>query len=190
MKSEKSLLYGIVVAAGLSLVSVLLGTVLAFLLFGSLALNLLIGSLALLYVFAIFRGSKSKSGHTVSAVLGILVLPFGAVILPTNLYFLMAVALVWMLRSLHSYRSIVASLIDLSLCVLSIGAGLLGYVMSGSIVAAVWCFFLTQSLYVFIPKDGFSLSAGEETAGESPPQTFERFLRAHQAAESALRQMM
>jgi hypothetical protein len=203
MTKYPSLLYGIGVAGALSVLSLCFGAVLTLIFFGALGINVLIGSLALLYIFNVLRTSRVKTGQSFLGLLSIGVLGLGALLFPPGLYLLFSVAMLWLMRSLYSYSSLISALLDSMLCVLSLGAGLWGYAASGSIAAAVWCFFLLQALYVLIPHGGFGVESlnSESTDFECPPRSnrqqkasdqraIARFVRAHSAAEEALRQMI
>jgi hypothetical protein len=96
---------------------------------------------------------------------------------------LVAVALIWGIRAYTYGRSPVAWLLHGGLCLLGLGAALWAYAHSGSIVLAVWSFFLLQALFVCVPP---RLAQQPVEEGVTGGQEADGFARAHQAAQKAL----
>ena len=98
---------------------------------------------------------------------------------PAAVFILVHIAIIWLIRSLYFYSSIVSALADLGLNLLSIAAAFWAAQTTGNLFLSIWCFFLTQALFVVIPKN---LLATDK------PQvlTDDRFRNAHRAAQSAL----
>ena len=98
--------------------------------------------------------------------------------LPT--YVVMHIGLIWLVRSLYFYSSMFSAFIDLGLNGLSLAAAIWAAHRTGSTFLSIWCFFLIQALFVYIPT---SMSR----QGHADLEAEHRFERAYQAAETALR---
>lgn len=108
------------------------------------------------------------------------------------LFFIAAqLALLWLLRSFCNYTSLLAASLDAAV----IGAGTLAaiwaYTTTGSIFLTLWCFFLTQSLFVFIPKNGKSNNGQPKNGLPSATSAANKhqFQQACRSAETALLQL-
>ena len=130
--------------------------------------------------------SQEKIGRIIVFTTWCVIATFAWVIsLPLMLFILIQVSMLWLIRSLYFYSSILSALIDLGITgtslVVAIGAGL----YTNSLFLGLWCFFLTQALFVFIPariskkSSKISLKLKREDS----------FSAAHHSAESALRKL-
>ena len=101
------------------------------------------------------------------------------------IYVVMHMGVTWLVRSLYFYSSIVSALIDLGLNGLSLTAAVWAADHTGNVFLSIWCLFLVQALFVYIP------TSMKRRSGESSPdlEAEHRFERAHNAAESALRKL-
>ncbi len=100
-------------------------------------------------------------------------------------YVVIHVGLIWIVRSLYFYSSIVAALTDLGLSGLSLAAAIWAAHHSGSVFLTVWCFFLLQALFVHIPTQfGRHVEPDREDL-----EGAHRFERAYHVAETALRKL-
>ena len=96
------------------------------------------------------------------------------------------IGLIWLVRSLYFYASVVSALTDLGLSGLALAAAVWAVTHTGSLFLAIWCFFLVQALFVAIPH---ALS-GKAAPGIQPAaDRDDRFERAHRAAEAAVRKL-
>jgi hypothetical protein len=104
---------------------------------------------------------------------------------PLLLFVLVQLGLIWLIRSLYFYSSVLSALADLGLNGLSLAAAVWAAGQTGSVLLSLWCFFLVQALFVAIPT---RLSRGNR---EKPggPEKEDRFQRAHRAAETAVRKL-
>lgn len=180
------LVHGVGVALALSLAGgalfVALGTVLA----GGTLLRLLIvllGGAYLLYLLG-------SSGQRIGRVATVAIWTLASVVLwvaapPLSLYLLIHVAMLWLIRSLYFYSGVFPVLIDLGLNVLALAFSFWALSRSGSAFLALWCFFLAQALFVLIP----ATVRGRKPDAAYPPAENEAFVRAHRAAEAALRRL-
>lgn len=186
-----SLIQGIFVAFGLSIVAKPLSMVLAVLSFG-MANQLLIASLIGAYLLYMLSRRRGRVGRLTLAALSCGLL-FGAcfVGLSTGIVILLGVGLIWLLRALIRYASPLSALADALLCAVSLGCATVIAMLTGSVALTVWGFFLTQALWVFIPPRFAFLAkrqamVANEDASHSGP---DRFNRSYHAAEAAIRSL-
>ena len=181
-----SFLHGAGIALALSLVTSILYTALTPLLSGGALLRLLIALSGLSYILYLLAHSGGRTGRITAVLLWFSVAGaswFAAP--PLAVYLLIHAGLIWLLRSLYFYSSVFSALLDLGLSALGVAAAYWAMAWSGSLLLAVWCFFLVQSLFVAIPP---SIQRG---SGKKPirPDADESFRRAHSTAENALRRI-
>jgi len=116
-------------------------------------LQLLITVISISYVLYILVRSGEKTGRVV--VLGLL-FSISAVMwlidVPLVLFSLVHLMMLWIVRSLYYYSSITSSLIDFSLIGLGLVFSTWSFYQTGIVFMSIWSFFLTQSLFVFIPE--------------------------------------
>lgn len=96
---------------------------------------------------------------------------------------ILCVALIWLVRSILYYSSVVAVLLDAGLCLIGLVFAGWTFISSGSTAAAIWSFFLVQSLQVLIKhkKDHSQQTGFVEN---------DKFNNAYQTAESVLGQLI
>lgn len=143
--------------------------------------RLLIGLLGLAYLIYLLHRSPQRAGRVTTLALWLVaagLLWFGWP--PVSLYLLGHVGLLWLARSLHFHRGPLGALADLALTALALTAALGALLHTGSLFLALWCLFLVQALFVFVPDRGGSGIRGPEE---------DRFERAHRSAEAAVRQL-
>ncbi len=93
--------------------------------------------------------------------------------------------LLWLTRSLLLQRGPIAALADLGLVLLGLGAGLWAIAATGSLAAALWCFFLVQALFPVLDNLG---GRRPDTAGPDAHDDG-RFDRAERSATASLRRL-
>ena len=91
--------------------------------------------------------------------------------------------MLWMIRSLYFYSSVLSSLADLGVNGLGVAAAAWAAAPTNSIFLSIWCFFLIQALFVYIP----AVVRKENTANTNPVAAKDRFEQAYREAEYALR---
>jgi hypothetical protein len=185
---KTSLMQGILVACGLSVVSLPLMMVLA-VLGVSMANQVLIAMLAGGYMAYLLANSPSPVGRATLGAIGFTGLA-GACVwgASTVVVGLLAVGLIWLVRTLLHYSSVVSALVDGLLCTMSLGGALAALLLTGNVVLTVWCFFLPQALFVFSPRRLKRSPTGQASVStgakeQSRPDTF---ARAHRAAQAAI----
>jgi hypothetical protein len=181
---------GFLQGVGVALVAALLGEVLFVglspLLGSVTALHIVIAMTSFLYIVYLLRSSGVRLGR-VTTLLGWLSITVATAWMgpPLMLYVLVHVAMIWLVRSLYFYSSLLPALADLGLNFIGVAAVVWATAQSGSLLLALWCFFLLQALFVFIPRNwNRSPSPG---AGVVPEE--DRFELARRNAQAALRKL-
>ena len=153
---------------------------------GAWLLRVLVATISLGYVLYLLTRSRETVGRMVAIAL------WSAVSIvawwlhpPLSLYVLAHLGLIWLVRSLHFYASVLSALTDLALCGLSLAAGIWAATHTGSVLLALWCFFLVQAVFVLIPPS----IKRNPTAVNRTLDIDDAFERAHQNAETALRKL-
>lgn len=150
------------------------------------AIRLLISGLAIAYSLYLLSRSSVRIGRiTVMSAMFILLILLWLFYIPLSLFLVLHVLAVWLIRSLYRYAGIFSSLADLGLNALSIASAFWALHHTGSLFLTVWCFFLVQALYVFIPKGIKSKNLGDAGIAYSESD----FKRSYQTAEAAVRKL-
>jgi len=97
------------------------------------------------------------------------------------LFLIAHTAMIWLLRTLYFHSSIIAALADLGLSALALAAAVWAAASSASVWLAIWCLFLTQALFVLLPR--LSPSSTRDEGNNSD------FERARRSADAALRRL-
>jgi hypothetical protein len=107
---------------------------------------------------------------------------------PLVLYVLIHVGLAWLVRSLYRYVSFLSVTADLGLSGAALGIAIWTLSRTGSLVLAIWCFFLLQALHVAIPAT-FLRRPRDHVSSGAAPACEEPFDHAHRSAQAALRRL-
>ena len=152
------ILEGTSVAIIASLASGVLGALLPILVSNATSVRIVIASLALAYLLFLLKRSAERSGRVLMMVAWLIV-TLGAWILDISLlgFVLSQATTIWIIRSLYFHSSILPTLLDLGLIAFGLTASAWAILQTGSVVLAIWCFFLSQSLFGLIPLFFFSL---------------------------------
>jgi hypothetical protein len=185
-----SLIQGMLVAFGLSVIAkplLLVFTVLAL----RMDNQLLIASLVAAYILYIMSRRVGRVGRVTLAVLswGLL---FGVCFMGASIgsVILLGLGLIWLVRSVLRYTSLLSALLDALLCAVSLAGAALITMFSGSVALTVWGFFLCQALWVFIPTTFGGLAKSLYVATDGcEGRASDRFTCAYHAAEAALRSL-
>ena len=177
------ILKGIAVAIIASLATGFLDRILPLLFDRFTSSSLIILTLSLGYLIFLLRQAESKRGRVVLMALWIS-LSLGGLLLGISLLeqVLLQLAIIWIARSLYFHASIFAAMLDLVLIVMASGAAVWTVLQTGSPMAAVWSFFLCQSLFGSIPQ--FSRKANSKRHDNN-----DRFQSAHRIAQAAVRKL-
>jgi hypothetical protein len=177
---------GVSVALAASLAGSMLYTAMDAVFPGAPVLRLLIAGISLAYVVYLLGRSPERVGRITAAAAWLLV----AGVLwftqpPLLLYVFAHMGTLWIIRSLYFYSSTLSALADLGLNGLSLAAAIWALTRTGSVFLGIWCFFLMQALFVFIPKNvGRKPGAVQASHGCE-----DRFQHAYHSAEAAVRKL-
>jgi RES domain-containing protein len=146
----------------------------------------LISILALGYLIYLLKRSNERTGRVVMVALW-LIATLACLLLDTSLlgFLLVQAALIWVVRSLYVHASVLPALLDLGLVAIALVASAWAILQTDSVITAIWCFFLTQSLFVLIP--GFAST--HDNASCFNPVEADRFQSAHRVALDAVRKL-
>lgn len=149
-------------------------------------LRLLIAGISLAYVVYLLSRSPERVGRITATAAWLLI----AGVLwftqpPLLLYVFVHLGALWVIRSLYFYSSTLSALADMGLNGLSLAAAIWAVTRTGSVFLGIWCFFLVQALFVFIPK-----SVGRKPgAVRACHEREDRFQHAYRSAEAAVRKL-
>ena len=183
---QPTFLEGIAIALITSVVGSIFHTALTPLLDPDSVARLFIAGTSLAYVIYLFKRSREHIGRTVTMTAWLLISCIGWLsALSLTLYLLIHIGLVWLIRSLYLRSGILPALADLGLNGLALAAAFWAAVQTGSVFLTIWCFFLVQALFVFIPTEltQHSSSSSDDRVKE------DRFQHAHRIAEAAVRKL-
>ena len=181
-----SFIEGVGVALALSLTAAISYHALAWVLPGAWALQVLTAAVALGYVLYLLARSPGRVGRTSTLGLWALTTLATLSLEPSlGLHVLVQMGLIWLIRSLYFYSSVLAALADLGLSGLGLSAALWAAERSGSLFLSLWCLLLVQALFVAIPSHLRRNTKPIELSSEAD----ERFERAHRTADNALRRL-
>lgn len=180
------ILEGIVIAIGASVTGGVLSALLPILISRSNSILILIATLTLAYLLYLLKRSNERTGRVVMVALWLLA-TLGSILLGTSLisFLLIQAAIIWIVRSLYFHSSILPALLDLGLVAFGLVASTWAILQTGSIMTAIWCFFLSQCLFVLIPI--FAVSNNNSSC-LNPVET-DRFQSAHRVALDAVRKL-
>jgi hypothetical protein len=179
-------LEGVAVAVVASTAGSILFTALTAVFAGGAVLRVVIAGIGLGYVLYLFSRSRERTGRITALVAWAAVAGLTWLMSPAlPLYALVHLGLVWLIRSLYFYCSVLSALADLGLTGLSLAAAVWASIHTGSLFLAIWCLFLVQALFVAIPEgmDRKGLQGARSNADE------DRFQRAYRAAQAAVRKL-
>lgn len=171
------------VALGASVVGGVLFSVLTALFAGGLVVRALVAVMGLVYVLYLLRRSNERVGRITTVAMWVIAAT-GIWLsgLSLALYVMAHLGVLWLIRSLYFHSSLIAALADLGLVALGFAAAVWAALETGHWFAGVWCFFLVQALFVFIPG---SLGRQSKT-GAACADAEDRFQHAHRVAEAAV----
>ena len=183
MSTRNRFSHGLALAVVVSLLAAAGYAVAGPLLGHGLALRLLVAATGLVCVLFVLREAEQRTGR-ITAVTGwlLVVAALWVFPVPLGLYLLVHVGLIWLIRSLVRYASLVPAAIDLVLSGIALVGGLWAAMETRSVGIAFWVFLLVQALHVKIPR-----RLGRRPA--SPASGDDRFDSAFRTAEAALRRL-
>ena len=151
----------------------------------SIIIRLLISGFGLAYLLYLLSRSRERIGRiSVILIWSVMVITLWFFWPPITLFILFHMIAIWLVRSLYFYSSLFSALADLSLHGLSIAAAFWAASHTGSLFLTIWCFFLTQALFVLIPTQ-----LSSKSNKSIPINNDAQFQRAYQAADAAVRKL-
>lgn len=173
---------GVIVALVSSIIIAAVFSLLSSFYLGAVFLKLLIAGIAFGYILYLLLKTSEHVGSVISVLLWF-VITLVAMIFSVSIidYMLVQLVLIWLLRSLYYYNSLFSSLCDLALVILSIIIAYWAWTNTSSLFLTSWCFFLIQSLFVFIPENILAKNKNSEIK----ENTIDKFEYAYQSAEAA-----
>lgn len=152
-------------------------------------LQLLITAGSFAYIAYLLMRSREKLGRlSVLAVWTTLSIASWIFAPSIVVYALLQLGMVWLIRCLYYYNSTLIALADMGLTGLSVAISLWAWFNTHNLFLCLWCFFLTQALFVLLPPDIGHLS-GKRIDKVKPEHNEHCFEYAHQAAEYAVRKL-
>jgi hypothetical protein len=149
-------------------------------------LRLVIAGLSLGYLLYLLARSRERVGRlTTLAAWSLTALALWWLQSPLSLYVLGHLGALWLVRSLYFHSGPLAALADLGLNAFALAAALWALGHTGSLLLALWCFFLVQALFVAIP----ARPPRECGDGAAEPDLEAHFQQAQRTAEAALRRL-
>lgn len=155
--------------------------------FGDDLFRLVIAGVSFFYILYLFLRTKERTGRiTVISIWFVLTVTSLIFVSSLMLYICIQLFMIWILRSLYFYNSIFSAFIDLILNGMSLIVAVWSWSVSGSLFLTLWCFFLMQALFVFIPKN---FIAKEKVKSVYRPAD-DKFEHAYHAAEVAVSKLI
>jgi hypothetical protein len=176
---------------GIALIASIAGTagfiVLSSVFAGGGIFRLLIAGMSLVYILYLLARSQERVGRITAIAIWLIATIVSWLFVPsTLLYILIQLSMVWLVRSLYFYSSVLSSLADLALTGIGLTVAIWAWLTTRSLFLSIWCFFLVQALFVLIPRK-LARSRDRQAAHSHSDDPFER---AHRAAETALRKLI
>ena len=183
---QPTFIEGVAVALVMGITGGILHAALFTLLPGDAVLRLLIAGMGLGYILYLLSRSRERVGRIAMLALWAVAATATWFVAPSlTLYVLAHLGLVWVVRSLYFYASALPALVDLGLNGLAFASAVWAATATHSIFLSIWCFFLVQALFVFIPRRlRRSGRAGRPERGDD-----DRFQHAYRVAESAVQKL-
>lgn len=149
-------------------------------------IRLLITLTCLSYSIYLLARSNVRVGRVTAAASWMLVSALSWILAPSPLQYLaIQLAFIWLIRSLYFHASLFSAFADLGLSVMGLFSSLWAFTHTGSLFAAIWCLFLVQALFVFIP----TLPRNRASIGHPDQADIDPFELAYGRAQSALHRL-
>lgn len=176
-------LEGAFVALIAALACALVYSALAWILPAESASRLVATGVGAAYLIYLLVRSTERIGKVTIASLW-LILSGLLLLLSSTLLFLVAahLAMGWAVRSLYFHRDLLGTLGDLGLTCLALTAAIGTFLHTGSLLLSIWCLFLVQALFVFIPSR-------TRARDDSHDRDEDGFRRAHRTAQTAVQRL-
>ncbi len=174
--------FAVIVSLGAALAALLLGGLVIY----GVVFELLLYAATLAYLLYLLKRSQARIGRVVAiatwAVISLACWFFDVALLQQVL---VQAGIIWLVRSLYFHSSLFTALLDFGLVSAGLAAAAWALVSTGSVAAALWSFFLLQSLFCWLPQ------LARRHQGENPVsnQNQSSFQSAHRVALDAVRKL-
>lgn len=146
------------------------------------AVKLLITFLSLFYIIYLLGRSQETTGRfSIVLFWFVLTIPMWFTSPSIATYLLLQLLAIWIIRSIYFYSSLLPAITDFILTVISLITALWASSHTGSLFLSLWCFFLTQALFIYIPGR-FKFLIKSKTSTIHSDIEFQRSYRAAEAA--------
>ena len=150
----------------------------------SFLIRLLISGLSFGYILYLLSRTNERIGRiSVMAIWSVSVITLWFIWPTITVFVLMHLIAIWLVRSLYFYSSLFSSLADLALNGFSVVVALWAASHTGSLFLTIWCFFLTQALFVLLP------TSIKKSTPPTPFKNEDEFQHALRAAETAVHKL-
>lgn len=148
--------------------------------------RILVAAAAFIYILYLFLRGKERFGRLTILSTWLIITISTFIFIPSLvLYILVQILMIWLIRALYFYNSVLTALADLALTVLSLVVSIWSWSVSQSLFLSFWSFFLVQALFVYIPK---KISGRTKTQPEKN-YSKDKFEYAYKSAELAVRKL-
>ncbi len=185
MKQYKPVTFfeGVLAAVIFSLIGSVLFFTFAALFPEQFAINLLISGLSFSYLLYLLKRSQEKLGRlSVMALWFVITIAVWLLSVPLLAFLSIQLILIWLVRSIYFYSSLLSAIADLALTSLSLATAIWALSHTTSLFLSLWCFFLTQALFVLIPRSLTPASRHPQNKVDSEAS----FQHSYRAAEAAV----
>jgi len=184
-KRRPGFLEGVVVALVASMTVSISVAVFDWLLPLGILVRVLISLAGVAYLLYLFSRCREKVGRMTALSVYVSMVIATWVFMPSIPWVVIAhLGLIWLIRSMYFYSSVLSALLDLGLTVLSVVGAVAAYLHTDSLFLGLWCLFLVQALFTWVPSNWQRQSAQKKSPVEN-----ERFDVAYRAAENAVRKL-
>ena len=174
-----NIVFAIIACVGGSILFTLLPLVFS----SATSLEIVIAVISAGYLSFLLKKGRQLTGRVIAFTTWVLITGTALLIDSPITYFILSqAAMIWLARSIVFHQSILPSLLDLGLITIGLLAAVWALLQTNSIATALWCFFLVQSLFGYIPN--FKLFSKDH-----PPTDPDRFQAAHRVAADAIQKL-
>ena len=178
---------GVAIALLSSITGAVIFITLSSVFFGGDVFRLIVAGLSFCYMLYLFTRSQERVGR-VTVILAWFIVTLASVIFVPSLllYIVIQLAMIWLIRSLYFYNSVLSSLADFGLTGMSLMIAIWVWSITHSLFLGFWCFFLAQAMFVFIPQK----ITGKKEELSINRINDDQFERAFHAAETAVAKLI
>ena len=183
---KPTILNGVTLAMIISLCAAAASLLLGGLIIYGLLFELLLYAATLTYLLYLLKRSKARIGRVLVIAgwaMASLACWFFDIILLEQV--LIQAGMIWLVRSLYFHGSLITAALDFGLVSVGLAAGAWAMLNTGSLAAALWSFFLVQTLFTCLPRLAKEPDPADYRTSINPTH----FQSAHRVAEAAVRKL-